>query len=199
MAQIASLGVPVISDEIYHGLVYEDEEHTILEFTDNAFVLNGFSKSYAMTGWRLGYLIAPRPYIRPMQKIQQNLFISPNSFVQWAGVAALREAWPDVLRMRAIYDERRKFMIARLREMGLGICVEPTGAFYVLGNIRSFSQDSYRTAFDILKKAHVGVAPGVDFGRNAEGYLRFSYASSLENIREGMLRMEQYLAECRGS
>jgi aspartate/methionine/tyrosine aminotransferase len=198
MAQIASLGVPVISDEIYHGLVYEDEEHTILEFTDNAFVLNGFSKTYAMTGWRLGYLIAPRSYIRPMQKIQQNLFISPNAFVQWAGVAALAEAGPDVLRMRSIYNERRKFMIHRLREMGLGICVEPTGAFYVLGNIRAFSQDSYQTAFDILKRAHVGVAPGVDFGKNAEGYLRFSYANSLENIKEGMNRMEQYLRERRG-
>ena len=135
MAEIASLGVPVISDEIYHGLVYEDKEHTILEFTDNAFVLNGFSKAYAMTGWRLGYLIAPRPFIRPMQKIQQNLFISPNAFVQWAGVAALREAEPDVLRMRSIYNERRIYMIRRLREMGLGICVEPTGAFYVLANI----------------------------------------------------------------
>ncbi|MHB9098685.1 MAG: pyridoxal phosphate-dependent aminotransferase [Syntrophales bacterium] len=195
MAEIATLGIPVISDEIYHGLVYEDEEHSILEFTDNAFVLNGFSKSYAMTGWRLGYLIAPRPYIRPMQKIQQNLFISPNAFVQWAGVAALSEAGPDVLRMRSIYNERRKFMIHRLREMGLGICVEPTGAFYVLGNIRAFSRDSYQTAFDILKRAHVGVAPGVDFGQNAEGYLRFSYANSLENIREGLLRMEQYLRE----
>ncbi len=198
MAEIASLGVPVISDEVYHGLVYEDEEHTILEFTDNAFVLNGFSKAYAMTGWRLGYLIAPKPYIRPMQKIQQNLFISPNAFVQWAGVAALKEAGPDVLRMRAIYNERRKFMIRRLREMGLGICVEPTGAFYVLGNIRSFSEDSYETAFDILRKAHVGVAPGVDFGRNAEGYLRFSYASSLENIGEGMDRLERYFKERRG-
>jgi len=198
MAQIASLGVPVISDEIYHGLVYEDEEHTILEFTDNAFVLNGFSKTYAMTGWRLGYLIAPRSYIRPMQKIQQNLFISPNDFVQWAGVAALAEAGPDVLRMRSIYNERRKFMIHRLREMGLGICVEPTGAFYVLGNIRAFSHDSYQTAFDILQRAHVGVAPGVDFGKNAEGYLRFSYANSLENIREGMNRIEQYLGERRG-
>ncbi|MHB8909585.1 MAG: pyridoxal phosphate-dependent aminotransferase [Syntrophales bacterium] len=199
MAEIASLGVPVISDEIYHGLVYEEEEHSILEFTENAFVLNGFSKSYAMTGWRLGYLIAPRPYIRSMQKIQQNLFISPNAFVQWAGVAALREAWPDVLRMRAIYNERRTFMIRRLREMGLGICVEPTGAFYVLGNIRAFSQDSYRTAFDILKRVHVGVAPGVDFGQNTEGYLRFSYANSLGNISEGMTRVEQYLTECRGS
>jgi len=193
MAQIASLGIPVISDEIYHGLVYEDEEHSILEFTDNAFVLNGFSKAYAMTGWRLGYLIAPRAFIRPMQKIQQNFFISPNAFVQWAGVAALRKAGPDVLRMRSIYNERRKFMIGRLRELGLGICVEPTGAFYILGNISAFSQNSYQTAFDILKRAHVGVAPGIDFGANCEGYLRFCYANSLENIREGMNRISRYL------
>jgi len=195
MAEIASLGLPVISDEIYHGLVYGEQEHSILEFTDNAFVLNGFSKAYAMTGWRLGYLIAPRPYIRPMQKIQQNLFISANAFVQWAGVAALREAGPDVDRMRAIYDSRRTFMIRRLREMGLGISVEPTGAFYVLGNIKSFSRDSYATAFDILEKARVGVTPGIDFGRNCEGYLRFSYANSLENIAEGMKRIETYLKE----
>jgi aspartate/methionine/tyrosine aminotransferase len=193
MAEIASLGIPIISDEIYHGLVYEDEEHSILEFTDNAFVLNGFSKAYAMTGWRLGYLIAPRAFIRPMQKIQQNLFISPNAFVQWAGVAALREAAPDVLRMRSIYNERRKFITGRLRELGLGICVEPTGAFYILGNISAFSKNSYQTAFDILKRAHVGVAPGIDFGANCEGYLRFSYANSLENIREGMNRLSRYL------
>jgi aspartate/methionine/tyrosine aminotransferase len=197
MAEIASLGIPIISDEIYHGLVYEDEEHSILEFTDNAFVRNVFSKAYAMTGWRLGYLIAPRAFIRPMQKIQQNFFISPNAFVQWAGVAALREAGPDVLRMRSIYDERRKFMIGRLREMGLGICVEPTGAFYVLGNIKSFSQNSYQTAFDILKRAHVGVTPGIDFGKKCEGYLRFCYANSLENIREGMDRISRYLKEQR--
>jgi len=195
MAEIAALGLPVVSDEIYHGLVYGEREHSILEFTDNAFVLNGFSKAYAMTGWRLGYLIAPKPYIRPMQKIQQNLFISANAFVQWAGVAALREAGPDVDRMRAIYDARRTFMIRRLREMGLGISVEPTGAFYVLGNIKSFSRDSYATAFDILEKARVGVTPGIDFGRNCEGYLRFSYANSLENIEEGMKRIERYLKE----
>ncbi len=195
MAEIASLGLPVVSDEIYHGLVYGEREHSILEFTDNAFVLNGFSKAYAMTGWRLGYLIAPKPYIRPMQKMQQNLFISANAFVQWAGVAALREAGPDVERMRAVYDSRRVFMIRRLREMGLGISVEPTGAFYVLGNIKAFSQDSYATAFDILEKARVGVTPGIDFGKNCEGYLRFSYANSLENIAEGMKRIETYLKE----
>ncbi|MBN1663839.1 MAG: pyridoxal phosphate-dependent aminotransferase [Deltaproteobacteria bacterium] len=192
MAAIAALGVPVISDEIYHGLVYEGKEHSILEFTDNAFVINGFSKTYAMTGWRLGYLIAPREYIRPMQKIQQNLFISANAFVQWAGIAALREAAADVERMKKIYDERRRFMIKRLREIGLGIRVEPTGAFYILGNIKSFSADSYKTAFDILTATGVGVTPGIDFGTNCEGYLRFSYANSIENMAEGLDKIEQY-------
>ena len=195
LAEIASLGVPVISDEIYHGLVYGEKEHSVLEFTDNAFVINGFSKAYAMTGWRLGYLIAPKSYIRPMQKIVQNLFISANSFVQWAGVAALREAGGDVERMRNIYNERRKFLIRRLRDLGLGVKVEPTGAFYVLGNVKSFSQDSYKLAFDILEKARIGVTPGIDFGKNCEGYLRFSYANSLENIEEGMRRLEKYLKE----
>jgi aspartate/methionine/tyrosine aminotransferase len=198
MAEIASLGVPVISDEIYHGLVYEEKEHSILEFTDNAFVFNGFSKAYAMTGWRLGYLIAPKSYIRPMQKLLQNLFISANSFVQWAGVTALREAGDEVERMRNIYNERRKFLIKRLREMGLGVKVEPTGAFYVLGNIKSLSKDSYKMAFEILEKARVGVTPGIDFGNNCEGYLRFSYANSLENIDEGMKRLEKYLKETYG-
>jgi len=195
MAEIASLGIPIISDEIYHGLVYEDKEHSILEFTDNAFVFNGFSKSYAMTGWRLGYLIAPKPFIRPIQKLMQNLFISANSFVQWAGVTALREAGNEVVRMRSVYNERRKFIIRRLREIGLGVKVEPTGAFYVLGNIKSFSNDSYKMAFEILEKAKVGVTPGIDFGKNCEGYLRFSYANSIENIDEGIRRLEKYLKE----
>lgn len=195
MKEIASLGIPVISDEIYHGLVYDDEEHSILEFTNNAFVLNGFSKAYAMTGWRLGYLIAPREYMRPLQKIQQNLFICANSFVQWGGVAALKEAEDDIVRMRNIFDERRKFIVKRLNEIGLGITVEPTGAFYVLGNIKNYSTDSYSTAFDILEKAHVGVTPGIDFGDNCEGYIRFSYANSLENIAEGLDRIDHYFKE----
>jgi len=195
LTEIAELDIPIISDEIYHGLVYEGKERSILEFTKNAFVLNGFSKAYAMTGWRLGYLIVPPDYVRPMQKITQNLFISANAFVQWAGVAALREANPEVVRMRGIYDQRRKYITGRLSEMGLGISVAPTGAFYILGNIKKYSNNSYKMAFDILKRAHVGVAPGIDFGQNCEGYLRFSYASSLENIREGMDRLQKYLRE----
>ncbi len=197
MAEIAKLGPMVISDEIYHGLVYEGEEHTILEYTDESFVLNGFSKLYAMTGWRLGYVIAPPRFVRPMQKMQQNFFISASAMAQWAGVEALRneEAAAEVARMVSTYDERRRYMIQRLKKMGFGITVEPTGAFYVLANAKRFSSDSYRLAFDILHNAKVGVTPGVDFGPNCEGYIRFTYANSLENIAEGMDRLEQYLKQ----
>lgn len=193
MAKIAQFSPYIISDEIYHGLVYEGQAHSILEFTDRAFVINGFSKLYAMTGWRLGFLIAPVEFIRPMQKIQQNLFISASSFAQWAALAGLKEAGEDVRRMMTTYDRRRRFLIPKLKQLGFGITVEPTGAFYVLANARHFSGDSYRLAFDILKNAKVGVAPGIDFGSNAEGYLRFSYANSLENIEEAMTRLERYL------
>ena len=184
----------IVSDEIYHGLVYEGQEHSILEYTNRAFVLNGFSKLFAMTGLRLGYVIAPPPFIRPMQKLQQNFFISANAMIQMAGIAALKDSRADVVRMKDIYNKRRKFMIARLKEIGFGITVEPTGAFYVFANAKHLSSDSYKLAFDILENARVGVAPGIDFGPNGEGYLRFSYANSLENIAEGMDRLEKYLS-----
>ncbi|MBF0397146.1 MAG: pyridoxal phosphate-dependent aminotransferase [Desulfobacterales bacterium] len=193
MKEIASLGPLIMSDEIYHGLVYEGKEHSILEFTDKAFVLNGFSKLYAMTGLRLGYLIAPTEFIRPIQKLQQNFFISANSTVQIAGIAALKYAENDIANMKKIYNERRKYMISRLKKMGFGITVEPTGAFYVFVNAKHISKNSYNLAFDILEKAHIGVTPGIDFGKNGEGYLRFSYANSMENIEEGMNRLENYL------
>ena len=193
MAAIADMSPWIVSDEIYQGLVYEGQEHSILEFTEHAFVLNGFSKLFAMTGLRLGYLIAPKAFMRPIQKVQQNFFISANAMIQKSGIAALREAGPDVARMKRIYNERRVFMIRRLKEMGFGITVEPTGAFYVFANAKHFSEDSYALAFDILEKACVGVTPGIDFGAHGEGYLRFSYANSMENIAEGLNRLEAYL------
>ena len=193
MERIAQFSPYIISDEIYHGLVYKGEAHSILEFTERAFVINGFSKLYAMTGWRLGYLIAPKEFIRPMQKIQQNLFISASSFSQWAALAGLKGGKEDVQKMKETYDQRRRYLIPRLKELGFGITVEPTGAFYILANAKRFSKDSYRLAFDILQEAKVGVAPGIDFGSNAEGYLRFCYANSMENIIGGMNRLERYL------
>ena len=193
--KIAALGPTVISDEIYHGLVYGEKEHSILEFTDNAIVLNGFSKPYAMTGWRLGYLISPPDFIRPLQKIQQNYFISAGRVSQWAGLTALKKAQNDVEHMKTIYNERRTYMIKRVREMGFGLPVEPAGAFYMLVNAKHLADSSYELAFEILEKAGVGVTPGIDFGQNAEGYLRLSYANSLDNIKEGLRRLEEYLAK----
>jgi (5-formylfuran-3-yl)methyl phosphate transaminase len=193
MASIAALGPLVISDEIYHGLVYEGRAHSILEYTDQAFVLNGFSKLFAMTGWRLGYVIAPPSFVRPMQKIQQNLFISAGAFVQRAGITALQQALPEAQRMVEMYDQRRRVMLAGLRDIGFGVPHDPTGAFYVFADARRFGRESYVLAFDILEHAKVAVAPGIDFGLNGEGYLRFSYANSLENIREGLSRLKRYL------
>lgn len=192
---IAGFSPYIISDEIYHGLVYEGQAHSILEFTNKAFVLNGFSKLYAMTGLRLGYVIVPEEFVRPMQKLQQNLFICASSVAQRAGIAALRDADADVEHMKNIYNERRKYMISRLRSMGFRITIEPTGAFYVFVNASHLASDSYKLAFDILEEAHVGVTPGIDFGENGEGYLRFSYANSLGNIIEGLNRLEKYIQE----
>jgi (5-formylfuran-3-yl)methyl phosphate transaminase len=193
MQAIADMGPYVVSDEIYHGLVYEGKEHSILEFTDRAFVINGFSKLFAMTGMRLGYVIVPKAFVRAIQKVHQNFFISANAAVQKAGITALEQAAQDVARMKEIYDERRRFMIRRLRELGFGIAVEPTGAFYIFVNASHLGRDSFKLAFDILEKACVGVTPGIDFGDHGEGYLRFSYANSLENIAKGLDRLEGYI------
>lgn len=197
IADMASGGVYVVSDEIYHGLVYERKEHSILEFTDHAFVINGFSKLYAMTGWRLGYLIAPEKFVRPIQKMMQNLFISANDFVQWAGIAALTEAGEEVEAMVRTYDQRRRFLLPRLREIGFGVAVEPHGAFYILANARRFTDDSYAFAMELLEKTRVAVTPGIDFGSGGEGYIRFSYANHLDRLREGVRRLEEYLAHRR--
>jgi len=190
---LAELDIPILSDEIYHGLVYEGRARSILEFTDNAFVLNGFSKRYAMTGLRLGYLIAPPAYTRALQTIQQNLFICASSTAQEAGKAALAHAGKDVDIMRATYRERRDYMATRLLQMGFGIPAVPQGAFYIFCDARKFTNDSYAFAFDILEKAHVGVTPGIDFGLNGEGFIRFSYANSIENIQKALDRLELYL------
>ncbi len=194
LREIATLSPYIISDEIYHGLAYGERAHSILEYTDRAFVLNGFSKRFAMTGWRLGYVIAPREFVRPIQKSQQYLFICASSVSQWAGLAALTEEHPEVSQMVATYDERRRFMVQELRRLGYGVAVEPKGAFYVFADARNLGcTDSCKQAFDILERAKVAVTPGIDFGSNGEGFLRFSYANSLDNIRRGLQRLEEYL------
>ena len=188
-------GKTVISDEIYHGLTYGEPARCALEFSDEALILNGFSKRFAMTGLRLGYLIAPAAMMPLLQKLQQNLFICASSVSQWAGLAALT---PDGLAaaeaMRQIYDERRRALLAGLTKLGLAPRTEPTGAFYVFVRADHLHPNSLALAYDILEKAHVGVTPGIDFGPGGEGHLRFSYANSLENIEEGLERLGRYMA-----
>jgi aspartate/methionine/tyrosine aminotransferase len=190
---LTSFSPYLISDEIYHGLVYEGRERSVLEFTDRAFVLNGFSKAYSMTGFRLGYVIAPKEFIRPMQKIQQNFNISVNSFVQRAGIAALQEGATDQERMRLAFSERRKITLEELEKIGLKPTYKPEGAFYVFVSVKEYTNDSYHFAFDCLEKAKVGITPGIDFGRGGEGYIRISYANSTEKICEGIRRLGGYL------
>jgi len=185
-------GIWIASDEIYHGLQFDGPSHSILEFTDRAFVLNGFSKAYAMTGWRLGYLIAPPAFVRPAEVIQQNFFLCANHFVQVAGTVALLEAQGDVARMRACYDERRRYLVPALRSLGLSIETEPTGAFYVFADARAWGEDSLALTWRLLEEAGVAVAPGIDFGAGGEGFLRFSYAASLERLREGVDRLSRW-------
>lgn len=195
---ICHLGTTVVSDEIYHGLIYQGRSHSALEFTDNCFVLNGFSKLWAMTGWRLGWVIAPRRYVGAMQRLQQNFFICASSVAQWAGIAALTECRQEVAAMVDQYAKRRQVLLKGLTRLGLSPAVEPTGAFYALAKAKHLNKDSLALARDILDKAQVGVTPGIDFGPGAQGYLRFCYANSLENIEEGLSRLEKYLERFAG-
>lgn len=191
---LAEIGLPIVSDEIYDGLVYDGARVTsALQVTDQAFVLDGFSKRYAMTGFRLGYTIAPERAMRRLQVMQQNLFISANRFVQHAGLAALREGGETVAAMRRAYDRRRRFLVEGLRKLGFGVPSVPTGAFYVFADARAFGANSLELAFDLLERAHVGVAPGVDFGAAGEGWLRFCYAASEETLAEALERLGRAL------
>jgi aspartate/methionine/tyrosine aminotransferase len=199
LAALAKLGVPLVSDEIYDGLVYDGAHATSALEVDagGAYVLDGFSKRYAMTGFRLGYAIAPTEAIRTLQTLQQNLFISASEFAQLAGVAALREGAATVAAARAAYARRRGKLVAGLRELGFRVAREPEGAFYVFADARAFGSDSVALAGALLERAHVACTPGVDFGAAGEGFLRFCYAASEQAIEEGLARMKPVLEALR--
>jgi aspartate/methionine/tyrosine aminotransferase len=187
---LAELGLPLVSDEIYDGLVYDDARvSSALALAEDAFVLDGFSKRYAMTGFRLGYVVVPAPALRRLQILQQNLFISANHFVQRAGLAALEHGAPTVAAMRAAYGQRRLLLVEGLRELGFIVPRLPLGAFYVFADARAFGSDSRRLAFSLLEEAHVAVTPGIDFGAAGEGWLRFSCAASEETLHEALERL----------
>ena len=190
----------VVSDEIYSELTYGGEHHcsiaSIPGMTDSTIVINGFSKSHAMTGWRLGYACGPAPIIKQMLKIHQFAIMCAPTNSQYAAVEALRHCDENIEHMRDEYDQRRRFMLTRLRGMGLK-CFEPFGAFYIFPNIAEFGMTSEEFAMRFLKEYKVAIVPGTAFGECGEGFLRMSYASSLSNLKTAMERLEEFINTLR--
>ncbi len=191
----------VVSDEIYGELTYGGKKHVSIAalpgMQERTILINGFSKAYAMTGWRLGYACGPKEVIRQMVKIHQYCIMCAPTTSQYAAVEALRNGDEDVRRMRESYDERRRFVLFTLKEMGLP-CFEPEGAFYVFPCIREFGMTSDEFATNLLKEEKVAIVPGTAFGNCGEGYLRISYAYSIESLKKALKRLENYVRRLRG-
>lgn len=190
----------VLTDEIYGELTYGMEHATIASFPgmkERTVLINGFSKAYAMTGWRLGYLAAPAVILEQMLKIHQFAIMCAPTTSQYAAIAALRDGDKDVCMMRESYDQRRHFVMHAFEEMGLD-CFEPQGAFYAFPNMKRFGMTSDEFATRFLKEEKVAVVPGTAFGGCGEGYLRVSYAYSLKSLKEALGRMERFVKRLDG-
>ncbi len=183
----------LISDEIYHGLTYGRRARCALEFDDNAIIVNGFSKRWAMTGWRIGWVIVPQSLIDACRRVMQNIFIAAPTLSQHVAMTALH-ANDAVEQMRLAYDERRRYLLQALPELGFDIVVEPQGAFYIYANVARITSDARAFCWDLLEQAGVAITPGEDFGVfRANEHLRFSYATGLEDIRTGVQRIRDFL------
>jgi len=190
---ISSKGGMLIVDEIYSGLSYRGELRTSLSISEDVIVVNGFSKAYAMTGWRLGWMVVPPALVRPIQKIAQNVFISPPSISQYAAMYAFDEA-DELENMRKTYEERRDFMLPQLKRLGFSIPVDPEGAFYIYAGIDKWGLDSMEFVEKALREARVALTPGYDFGSYKAGsHIRFSYANNMNRLKAGCERLERWL------
>ena len=189
----------VLSDEIYSELTYLENHVSIASLPgmrERTIVINGFSKAYAMTGWRLGYACGPEVIIKQMTKIHQFAIMCAPTTSQYAAVEALRNGDEDVVEMREEYDRRRKYLVHRFKEMGLQ-CFEPFGAFYIFPSIQEFGMTSDEFATELLNAKKVAVVPGTAFGNCGEGFLRISYAYSLDDLKEALGRIEEFITELR--
>lgn len=191
----------VISDEIYSSLTYGDRQHCSIAslpgMKERTIVVNGFSKAYAMTGWRLGYAIAPLPIIKEMTKLHQYGIMSAPTTAQYAAMEALRTGDPDIAYMREAYDKRRRYIVDAFNGLGL-TCFEPRGAFYCFPSIRSTGLSSDEFCDRLIAQKHVAVIPGTAFGASGEGFIRVSYCSSQEDLETAVARIANFLEEIRG-
>ena len=189
----------VLSDEIYSELSYKGDHVTIASIPgmkERTILINGFSKAYAMTGWRLGYACGPREIIEQMTKIHQFAIMCAPTTSQYAAVEAMRNGDTDVATMREAYDQRRRYLVNAFKEMGLE-CFEPYGAFYIFPCIKEFGMTSEEFAERFLMEEKVAVVPGTAFGDSGEGFLRISYAYSLQNLKVALARLERFIEKLR--
>jgi aspartate/methionine/tyrosine aminotransferase len=197
---VRGLGGFVLVDEIYQGLVYDGRPSTVLDFADDVFVVNSFSKYFCMTGWRLGWIVAPESHVREIEKLAQNAFICAPAPAQYAALAAFHPETLSLLeRRREEFMQRRDFLVPALRGLGFRIPVMPEGAFYIYAGCEELSRDSAKLALRILEEAGVAITPGLDFGSHApERHLRFAYTRALADLREGVESVARMLGRIRG-
>ena len=190
-------GGVVIVDEIYQGLTYGGQERTALDISDDVFVINSFSKYFAMTGWRLGWAVMPEGYVEHFEKLAQNLYISNSDVAQRAALSAFDlETIEEAEKNRSRYKEQRDFLLPALRDLGFKIPVEPSGAFYIYADCTNFTNDSYSFSHDVLEKAGVAIAPGLDFGdHRANEHVRFSYPKPIPVLQEGIRRLKEFTSK----
>jgi aspartate/methionine/tyrosine aminotransferase len=188
-------GGVLIVDEIYLGLVYASEPFTALEVSDDLFIINSFSKYYGMTGWRLGWMVAPETHIGAADRLAQNIFLSAPTPAQYAALAAFgAETQRIVEQRREAFRERRDYLLPALRGLGFEIPVEPQGAFYLYANCREITGDSFAFAYELLETEGVAITPGKDFGDNLpEQHVRFAYTTSMEKLIEGVARIARFI------
>ncbi|MCZ6831049.1 MAG: pyridoxal phosphate-dependent aminotransferase [Gammaproteobacteria bacterium] len=186
----------LIVDEIYHGLGFGVETPSVLDIDQDAYVINSFSKYFGMTGWRLGWLVAPAAAVPELEKLAQNLFISMSTMAQYAALAAFAPETREILdQRRDIFAQRRDFLLSELLKLGFEVPQCPDGAFYIYANIKRFANDSQQFCLDMLEQHGIAITPGADFGRNrASDYVRFSYTTGMDRIEEAVARMTRVLA-----
>lgn len=191
----------IIMDEIYHGLSYGAEEVSVLEISNDAFVINSFSKYFGMTGWRLGWMVVPEHAVEQVDKMAQNFYIAPPTLSQHAALAAFTPECIDILEQRkTVFQQRRDFLLPRLRELGFIIPESPEGAFYLYANIQNFGKDSEAFCNELLAEHGVAVTPGTDFGRyKPNQHLRFAYTTKTKQLEKAVNRIEQFVKGLKSS
>ena len=194
-AEVAARDASLVVDEIYHGLTYDAPAATALSISDDIFVINSFSKYFGMTGWRLGWLVAPQDVVPEIDKLAQNLFLAAPTLAQYAALTAFEPQNIAILEeRREVFQQRRDYLLPALRELGFRIPTTPGGAFYLYADCSRFTDDSYAFSQQLLEDAGVAITPGIDFGvHNPEQHVRFAYTTSLENLQEGVRRLRTFV------